>query len=360
MMSKQRRACSPASSGQLPSGHIGAVPETKTCSPTRTARLKPIVCSKGEPDRANLREAISEVSWPASTVNKGSSQEVAETPMAGEDGRAEAALSVLRGVSVAQVSEERGVAPEVVLQWVDLFCEGGEARLSERAPVDPVARDRFLTLVAHEFRTPLAIISGWLDTMLASGPVPEITDEALASIRRQVSHLERVARDALDAGAVARGQLRLIVSPVKLRDLVEGVLSSMRDSRLLLVPGEEVVVVADGSRLEQVVGGVLEHARRLAEDGQVSIELGTQDGNWALMTASVDGSELDIADAAALLEPYARSDTSFGTGLGLYLCRALLVAHGGEIGLRAEGKNTLFWFRLPKSGPELSRLVQRS
>jgi signal transduction histidine kinase len=147
---------------------------------------------------------------------------------------------------------------------------------------------------------------------------------------------------------------------VKLRDLVEGVLSSMRDIRLSLVLGEEVEVVADGSRLEQVVGGVLEHARRLAEDGHVSIEIGTQEGDWALMTASVDGSELDIGDAAALLEPYARSDTSFGTGLGLYLCRALLVAHGGEIGLRAEGKNTMFWFRLPKAGPELNRLVQRS
>jgi signal transduction histidine kinase len=263
--------------------------------------------------------------------------------MASEDGRAEAALSVLRGASVAQVAEERGVEPEVLLQWVDLFCEGGEARLSERAPLDPVARDRFLTLVAHEFRTPLAIISGWLDTMLSSGPVPEIRDEALASIRRQVSHLERVARDALDAGAVARGQLRLIVAPVDLRDLVESVLSSMSDSRLELVRGEEVTVVADGSRLEQVVGGVLEHARRLAEDGHVEIEIGTQDGEWALMTASVEGSELDIGDAAALLEPYARSDTSFGTGLGLYLCRALLgrKEHPGlvpapKVGARAE------------------------
>jgi signal transduction histidine kinase len=291
---------------------------------------------------------------------QGNSEEVGSEAMASDDGRAEAALSVLRGISVAQVADQRGVEPEVVLQWVDLFCEGGEARLSERAPLGPVERDRFLTLVAHEFRTPLAIISGWLDTMLASGPQPEIREEALASIRRQVSHLERVARDALDAGAVARGQLRLIVAPVKLRDLVEGVLSSMRDSRLSLVPGEEVELVADGSRLEQVVGGVLEHARRLAEDGHVSLEIGTQEGDWALMTASVDGSELDIGDAAALLEPYARSDTSFGTGLGLYLCRALLVAHGGEIGLRAEGKNTMFWFRLPRSGPELNRLVQRS
>jgi signal transduction histidine kinase len=76
--------------------------------------------------------------------------------------------------------------------------------------------------------------------------------------------------------------------------------------------------------------------------------------------ALVEGHELDIGEAAALLEPYARADTSFGTGLGLYLCRALLVAHGGEIGLRAEGGTSVFWFRVPRSGPQMSRLVQRS
>ena len=78
------------------------------------------------------------------------------------------------------------------------------------------------------------------------------------------------------------------------------------------------------------------------------------------MRALVEGRELDIADAAALLEPYARADTSFGTGLGLYLCRALLVAHGGEIGLGAESGTSVFWFSVPRAGPQLSRLVQRS
>lgn len=277
-----------------------------------------------------------------------------------QESRAEAALSVLRGSSVNEVAARLGVEPDIVLRWVDLFCEGGEARLADETPLAPGARDRFLTLIAHEFRTPLAIISGWADLMLEPGLGPDARREALASIKRQVSHLERVARDALDAGALARGQLRLMVAPVQLRALVAGVLGSISDPNLVLAPGGEIEVVADASRLEQVVGGVVEHARRLAGATGVEVEVVEAGPAQAMVRASVEGRQLEIGDAAALLEPYARSDTSFGTGLGLYLCRAIMSAHGGEIGVRAEGARTTFWFRLPRSGPEISRLVQRS
>lgn len=279
--------------------------------------------------------------------------------MAETERRAGAVLSVLSGASVGQVADELGVSTQTLLNWVDLFCEGGETRLSEGAPLEPVNRDRFLTLIAHEFRTPLAIIGGWADVLASGVGDSQVHQDALASIRRQVAHLARVARDALDAGAVARGQLRLIVSPLELRQLVRSVITSMRDDAVELAPGPDIELVADGSRLEQVIGGVLEHARRLAGDEPVRVELGSDDRS-ASVRAVVEGRELDIADAAALLEPYARADTSFGTGLGLYLCRALLVAHGGEIGLRAEAGTTVFWFSLPLEGPEMSRLVQRS
>jgi two-component system OmpR family sensor kinase len=302
-------------------------------------------------------------------------------------GRAEAVLAVLRGVSLAEVAKRAGTSTDEVLNWVDTFCEAGEARLAEAPALEPTGRDRFLTLIAHEFKTPLSIIGGWADLLSAQlegrraalegqGAQPEgqggtqaaqaeesptaLLAAALPAIRRQVSHLERVARDALDAGAAARGQLRLMVAPLKLRDLIDSVLMSMRDPHLVLLPGPEVEVVADASRLEQVVGGLLEHARRLADEGTVSIEVDTNDDDQVAVRASVEGKQLAIGDAAALLEPYARADTSFGTGLGLYLCRTLLVAHGGEIGLRSEGMRTVFWFSLPRSGPEPSRLVQRS
>src|SRR5687767_2525389 len=59
MISKQRRACTSGSGSQEPSGQIGAVPDTSTLSPTRTARLIPILPSYGEPDEARRRSAIS-------------------------------------------------------------------------------------------------------------------------------------------------------------------------------------------------------------------------------------------------------------------------------------------------------------
>jgi signal transduction histidine kinase len=276
------------------------------------------------------------------------------------EGRVEAALQVLRGASVNEVAEARGVEPEIVLRWVDLFCEGGEARLTERGAVEADVRDRFLTLIAHEFRTPLAIIGGWVETLLEDDLDRTHTEEALNALQRQVSHLERIARDALDAGAVARGQLRLIVAPVKLRELIAGVLASIHDPRIELEPGDEVEVVADGARLEQVVGGVVEHARRLQESEPVRVAIEDDDPGHVTVRASVRGRGLAIGEAAALLEPYGRSDTSFGTGLGLYLSRALLVAHGGEIGLRSEQGTTVFWFRVPRQGPDMGPLVQRS
>ena len=281
--------------------------------------------------------------------------------MTSRDGRVVAAISVLRGASVTTVAQERGVSPELVLEWVDLFCEGGEALLGEGIHDEAPKGDRFLTLIAHQFRTPLAIIAGWVDMMTVAGPLSEgVHAEALASIRRQVAHLERVARDALDAGAVTRGQLRLIVAPVKLRDLIAGVLSAIHDPLVSLEPGEEVEIRADGSRLEQVVGSVLEHARRLADGVPVTVGIDASQADQVTVRTWVNGRELAIGEAAMLLEPYAITDTSFGTGLGLYLSRVLLVAHGGEIGLRTERGCTLFWFGVPRQGPDVSRLVQRN
>ena len=61
--------------------------------------------------------------------------------MPNPDGRAEAALTVLRGASVGHVADEQGVSPQVVLEWVDLFCAGGEARLAELTETGELAGD---------------------------------------------------------------------------------------------------------------------------------------------------------------------------------------------------------------------------
>lgn len=265
---------------------------------------------------------------------------------------------MLAGAPLEKVAAAHGVDEELVRHWVELFVEGGKLRLDGRMdPSSFEARDRFLTLIAHEFRTPLAIIGGWVETLRSAELPPNVTQSAMSTIARQVAYLQRIARDALDAGAVARGQLRLVVGPVDLRALLEAVIDSMQD-RARLSPGGPVVVTGDAARLEQVAAEVVAHARRLAGEGPVSIEVRT-DGGMATVEAAVPGSRLSFAEAAVLFEPFERTDTSIGTGLGLFLCRALLSAHGGEIGVRSDEHATVFWFRVPVEGPGEGPLVQR-
>src|SRR5579875_2980834 len=117
------------------------------------------------------------------------------------DRRVDAALAVLKGVPVAAVAAEHGVEPDLVERWARLFVEGGKLRLDGRMdPSSYEARDRFLTLIAHEFRTPLTIIAGWVETLRSGALPPTVTEAALSAIARQVAYLERIARDALDAG----------------------------------------------------------------------------------------------------------------------------------------------------------------
>lgn len=273
------------------------------------------------------------------------------------DRRVDAALAVLRGSATDGVAAEFGVEPELVEHWVRLFVEGGKLRLDGR--MDPSsfdARDRFLTLIAHEFRTPLTIIAGWVETLRSGELPPPATKTALSAIARQVAYLERIARDALDAGAVARGQLRLVVGALDLRALLMDVLDSMQEPAVL-AGGRPVPIVGDATRLAQVAGEVVAHARRLAGEGPVHVEVGA-DATMATVEVGT-GSRLSFADAALLFEPFEREDTSIGTGLGLFLCRALLSAHGGEIGVRSDDTSSVFWFRVPVAGPGDGPLVER-
>jgi signal transduction histidine kinase len=281
--------------------------------------------------------------------------------LACEDPQVEAVLAVLGGAGLADVAERYGTDAEAVQRWVEQFVEGGRLRLGGQMDSTSVeARDRFLVLIAHEFRTPLTIIGGWVETMLGTELPPTQRAQVLEVVHKQVAHLERIARDALDAGALSQGHLRLLIGPVNLRHLVRSVVSSLRDERVDLAAGLEIEVIGDGSRLEQVSGGVLEQARRIAGGDPLAIVLDDDHPDHVTVRVVVEGRRLSFAEASALFEPYGRADTSVGTGLGLYLCRALLAAHGGELGIDSRGATTTLWFQLPRQGPEIGPLVERA
>ncbi len=267
--------------------------------------------------------------------------------------RADAALAAVRGEPVASIAARTGYPAEVIERWADVFIDAGTARVEGRDVVTSYEqRDRFLALVAHEFRTPIAIIGGWAETLETTDPPAETVRRAMSLIRRQVEHLERVARDALDAAAVATGRLRLVTADIDLPGLCRTVAESLADERIVVrnTPDPRLAIIeGDSTRLKQIVaqmfGTGLRHAGGLPLE--VDILIPDEAPMFVEVRVTSRGVEMTFDDAQALFEPFARSDTSRNVGIGLYLARALAVAHGGQVGLRANGVVTELWLRVP-------------
>ncbi len=272
--------------------------------------------------------------------------------------RVDAVLAVLGGAEAVDVAAATGVAPALVVRWVELFLGGGRARMAGREQRPPTEdSERFLAMAAHEFLTPITIIRGWT-TLLAEQDVdPAVSAQALRAIEAAAGKLERISRDVLDSAAVAMGRFRVVLSLLDARAVVTASVAALASERFDLRPGPPVWVTADEGRLGQIVDNLLRNALVHGGTEGIDVDVVTA-GDHAVLTV-VNGGEPPTYEAAAhLFEPFVRSDMSRGAGLGLYVVRALVVAHGGTIGVDVgDDRRTRFWVRLPVAGPTSSLLV---
>ncbi len=264
------------------------------------------------------------------------------------DARLTAVLAVLAGAEPGSVSERLGVARGVLDRWVQTFVDAGHQGLSSGSgqPVqDEANRDRYLGLVAHELRSPLTMIQGWID-VLREDDAPEVQEQGLRSVESQVKRLRRLADDALDATSVALGRLQLQLQAASLAGTVRRILGY----RSLDAPEVEVVadstVNIDVQRLGQILDNLLDNARKHSV-GSPRITVRRQ-GLFGEVVVSSPGPAISEGLARIMFEPFERGSTAAeGVGLGLYVCRSLTVAHGGQIGLRVDDDGNHFWLRLP-------------
>ncbi|MBA3843025.1 MAG: hybrid sensor histidine kinase/response regulator [Actinobacteria bacterium] len=198
----------------------------------------------------------------------------------------------------------------------------------------------FLGFVAHELRTPITVIVGLASTLVARRRdlTDEQVDECLERIREQGNRLARLVGDLLDLAQIDSGRFRVALEPVDLaaagRRTLDDVPPPPGHSVELALP-EDVWVVADPGRLEQVLVNLLTNAYRY---GGPNVRLGarrTPDGVY--VEVFDDGAGVPKRLVPTLFEKFSR-DGSKGAGLGLAITRGLVDAFGGQIWYDADDR----------------------
>ncbi|MFP2962965.1 ATP-binding protein [Myxococcus sp. 1LA] len=220
-------------------------------------------------------------------------------------------------------------------------------------------RDDFLSIAAHELKTPLTPLRLHLEllkrTLQAKEPIaPERVDKALAQVQR----LSALVNDLVDASSVESGRLKLQREPVSLLALAREACSEFRaisaeHAFTCELPQEDLIVLGDRGRLAQVLANLLENAVKYSPlGGTVRVTLSHADGD-AVLSVADGGIGISQEEQLHLFERFFRGSNApvsgfGGLGLGLYICRDIIERHGGRIWVDSElGRGSTFHVSLP-------------
>lgn len=228
-------------------------------------------------------------------------------------------------------------------------------------------KEDFLLQVAHELRTPIAAMSASLDLLTQDAlemPRQEL-GSMLRTLRRSAYRLEHLVENLLDAGSIEAGtfQVRLVTTSLG-RALHDSLLfvrplcdAKSQELDLALAPGTDRIV-ADPRRTAQVFSNLIVNASKYAPEGTtVHVTAEPEDG-FVRVTVRDEGPGIPLEEQPRLFQRFFRArevrEAAGGLGLGLTICRAIVRAQGGDIGLEsAPGRGTSVHFTLPK-GRELA------
>jgi len=238
------------------------------------------------------------------------------------------------------------------------------ARLFHEAQEAIRVRDEFLSIASHELNTPLTPLQLHLQRLQrtvsgGAGVEAQSSEQVLRMVeqaQRQTRRLARLVRELLDISRIRLGRLELHPEPVDLGEVVRDVVERFADEQAW--PHGEPALRVEGSaqgwwdrtRLEQVVANLLANALRYGQGKPVDLTVRAHDGEAFLQ---VKDRGIGIAPEARkrIFERFERaSSRNFGgLGLGLYIVRQIVEAHGGTIGVESElGVGSTFTVKLPR------------
>jgi signal transduction histidine kinase len=224
-------------------------------------------------------------------------------------------------------------------------------------------QDAFLSLIAHELRSPLTSIKGFaqLAARALDGPGAKRATRHLRVIDQQTERLGRLIGELADVSRLQRGKLTLIPTPFDLVPLAEATVARQRDITShtigLTLPDAPLIVRADPARIEQSLAHLLANAIRFSPAGEITVTL-ERAGDTARLTVCDHGIGVPQAERRQIFERFYRATNGGGSGLGLglFIVDQIIARSGGTIAVDdAAGGGARFCLILPLARPEASQ-----
>ncbi len=221
-------------------------------------------------------------------------------------------------------------------------------------------RDAFLTLAAHELRTPLSVLKGYAELLTKRGGHDPAEGQAFKALKAHGDRVARLVQAMLDVVHIQGGSLSLARERVDLSALARQVAATVQtaapEHRLWVTGEERLPVVGDRLRLGTVLWHLLENAVRFSpEGGPVEVAVVRRE-NEAIVSVRDFGIGIPPERQAEVFEAFFQvapmESPTTGMGLGLYVCREIISRHGGRLWVESElGKGSVFFFTLPLPRP---------
>jgi signal transduction histidine kinase len=279
-------------------------------------------------------------------------------------------FSLLAGITVAIV-----VLMLVIIKWSNILDKEVKRRTKEldksnqllelanqQLKIHDSMQKEFINIASHEMRTPIQAILGYSEM---SEMEPERSKEYLQPILRNARRLQKLTNDILDVTRIESQSLNLNKERVNLDDVISSVLVDYRnqierernqkDIKLVYKNNDDskprdIFVEADRERLTQVISNLISNAIKFTQEGVIKVSVEVKDNRDAVITIKDNGEGIDSEIMPRLFTKFA-TKSIMGTGLGLFISKSIVDAHGGKIWgeNNKDGRGATFTFSLPLS-----------
>jgi signal transduction histidine kinase len=243
-----------------------------------------------------------------------------------------------------------------VLSYVSIFESlWSQTELYEQLKVHDKMQKEFINVAAHELRTPIQPILGLSEVL--QHQIKDNEQHILVDvISRNAKRLQRLTEDILDITRIESQSLNLKKEIFNLNEIIMSILAeyesrtgSKNNVKITFASKGDFIVQGDRGRLAQVLSNIISNAIKFTQEGNIDISLERlRDGKDVILSVKDTGSGIDPDIMPRLFTKFA-TKSHIGTGLGLYISKSIIEAHGGRIWAEnnSNGTGAIFSFSLP-------------